>query len=135
MASKKLAHPCQNCGACCAFFRVSFYWREAEKQDSDHPVPPDYWLDANPQARVLKGTEQKHNPKCIALNGRIGEFVSCEIYSHRPTPCRNFEASYETGLHNSRCDQARAKHGLKPLTRQDWVIYQQDQRSLPALEA
>jgi uncharacterized protein len=116
-------HPCQNCGACCAFFRVSFYWREAEKMDSDHPVPAEYWLDATPQARVLKGTDGKHNPKCIALKGRIGEFVACEIYENRPTPCRNFQASYEDGEHNERCDQARAKHGLKPLTKQDFADF------------
>ncbi|EMK5322830.1 YkgJ family cysteine cluster protein, partial [Escherichia coli] len=22
-------NPCMTCGACCAFFRVSFYWAEA----------------------------------------------------------------------------------------------------------
>ncbi|EEX7666747.1 YkgJ family cysteine cluster protein, partial [Escherichia coli] len=23
-------NPCMTCGACCAFFRVSFYWAEAD---------------------------------------------------------------------------------------------------------
>ncbi|HBP8873638.1 TPA: YkgJ family cysteine cluster protein, partial [Escherichia coli] len=23
-------NPCMRCGACCAFFRVSFYWAEAD---------------------------------------------------------------------------------------------------------
>ena len=131
----KTPHPCQTCGACCASFRVSFYWREAEQGDSDHPVPPNYWLDASERARILKGTDNKHHPKCIALKGRIGEFVSCEIYTNRPSPCRNFQASYEAGVHVPRCDEARAKHGLKPLTKQDFIAFFQSQRPLPDLEA
>lgn len=133
--SNQPLHPCQTCGACCASYRVSFYWREAEKADSDHPVPPKYWLEADPRVRILKGTEDKHHPKCVALKGRIGEFVTCEIYSNRPSPCRNFQASYETGVYNSRCDEARAKHGLKPITKQDFITYHESQRPLPPLEA
>lgn len=128
-------HPCQSCGACCASYRVSFYWREAEKTDSAHPVPPKYWLDANSQTRILKGTENKHHPKCIALKGRIGEFVGCEIYANRPTPCRNFQASYEDGKHNPRCDEARAKHGLKPITKQDFAVFFQNPKPHHSAEA
>ncbi|RBD00840.1 YkgJ family cysteine cluster protein, partial [Xanthomonas oryzae pv. oryzae] len=25
-----MAHPCLTCGACCAYFRVSFHWSEAD---------------------------------------------------------------------------------------------------------
>ena len=25
-----VSHPCLTCGACCAFFRVSFHWSEAD---------------------------------------------------------------------------------------------------------
>lgn len=128
------AHPCQSCGACCASYRVLFYWREAEKRDSDHPVPPNYWLESSDRARILKGTENKHHPKCIALKGRIGEFVTCEIYSHRPSTCRNFQASYESGLHVPRCDEARAKHGLRPLTKQDFLAFFESQRPVSSAE-
>ena len=30
-------NPCMTCGACCAYFRVSFYWAEAD--DAGGPVP------------------------------------------------------------------------------------------------
>lgn len=68
----------------------------------------------------MRGTNDKHHPKCQALNGRIGKDAKCSIYEKRPTPCREFRASYEEGHQNRRCDEARAKHGLRPLTPQDW---------------
>lgn len=105
-------HPCQSCGACCAYFRVEFYWREA--------VPEELCADLTPMKKVMRVTEAKHNPSCVALKGRVGEHVACGIYDQRSTPCRDFQASYEFGRNNPRCDEARAKHGLSPLRREDW---------------
>jgi Fe-S-cluster containining protein len=68
----------------------------------------------------MKGTEEKHHPKCVALKGVVGKFVECSIYENRSSTCRKFEASYETGTARTRCDEARAKHGLRPLNKQDW---------------
>ncbi|EER5964904.1 YkgJ family cysteine cluster protein, partial [Escherichia coli] len=31
-------NPCMTCGACCAFFRVSFYWAEADDAGGKVPV-------------------------------------------------------------------------------------------------
>lgn len=70
----------------------------------------------------LKGTTKSHRPSCCNLKGKIGKQVSCEIYENRPSPCRNFEASYEDGYHRERCDQARKAHGLRPLTKKDWRL-------------
>jgi uncharacterized protein len=111
-------HPCQKCGACCASFRVSFYWLGAEPE-VENSVPLKLIEDLTPSLRCMKGTDKKHNPKCNALTGKIGEFVNCSIYLNRPTPCRSFKASYEHGLKEPRCDEAREKHGLKPLTKDD----------------
>ncbi len=69
----------------------------------------------------MKGTDVKHSPKCVALKGRIGHFVNCEIYENRPSPCHRFKASYEDGKPHPRCDEAREKHGLRPLCKQDWA--------------
>ena len=113
-------HPCQKCGACCAKWRVQFYWREAEKSDSAHPVPAGYFEELNDQMRAMNGTTAKHRPRCVALSGRIGEEVGCRIYLNRPSPCRAFAASFEDGKKNPRCDEARAAHGLRPLTVTDW---------------
>lgn len=67
---------------------------------------------------TMKGTDEKHRPACMALDGIIGTKVGCKIYSNRPSPCRNFLASYEDGIHRPRCDEARRKHGLRPLGRE-----------------
>ncbi|MGE4134033.1 MAG: YkgJ family cysteine cluster protein, partial [Bdellovibrionales bacterium] len=76
--------------------------------------------DLDSRHRCMRGTEKKHRPKCIALVGRIGQNAKCGFYENRPTPCRRFEASYENGVRNPRCDEARLAHGLAPLRRQDW---------------
>lgn len=113
-------HPCLTCGACCAHFRVEFYWREANAEDTENAVPLEFVEELTPQTRCMKGTNTKHNNKCIALKGKVGESVACGIYANRSSVCRRFEASYETGQRNERCDEARAKHGLPPLRREDW---------------
>lgn len=113
-------NPCVSCGACCAHFRVQFYWREANPEDADPCVPAGMFEELTPQARCMKGTGSKHHPRCVGLTGRIGLNAKCSVYNNRPTPCRQFTASYADGKRHERCDQARLAHGLKPLRRQDW---------------
>ncbi len=108
-------NPCQSCGACCAHFRVSFYWREAEPADGSFSVPVELTEDVSPHHRCMKGTNQKHYNRCVALAGKVGTEVSCSIYLHRPSPCRDFSYSYENGKRNPRCDEARGAYGLPPL--------------------
>lgn len=117
---KEAVHPCLTCGACCAFFRVSFYWREAEVAEKPDAVPVDLTEDYSMHHRAMKGTNSKHRCRCIALEGKVGESAQCSIYSLRPSPCRDFEASFEDGTHKPRCDHARAQYKLAPLRRADW---------------
>src|SRR3989338_8234991 len=105
--------PCTTCGACCACFRVAFYWREE--------VPPAFTEDQDPFRKVMKGTSQKYGRKCQALKGRIGESVKCTIYEKRPSVCRAFSPYTE------RCDLAREQHGLKPLKRPSTERYDKDE--------
>ena len=101
--------PCLTCGACCARFRVSYYWGEE--------VPEGYFNETNQMFRSLKSTKDKEGkPRCNALGGEIGKSVACGIYEHRPSPCRDFSYSYENcGIKEVRCDQARSGAGLLPL--------------------
>lgn len=117
------SHPCLSCGACCAFFRVAFYWREAEEtvEGRPGPVPVALTEDLDSHQRCMKGTNRKRGGHCVALQGRVGKQASCAIYDRRPSPCRAFPASYEEGRRNQRCDQARAAHGLPPLGPRDWL--------------
>jgi Fe-S-cluster containining protein len=109
-----MGNPCTSCGACCAHFRVSFYWNDVDPA-AGGPTPSNLTTKLTPHHAVMRGTEQQP-PRCDALHGKIGEAVRCVIHPLRPSPCRAFQASWADGIHNERCDQARAAHGLAPLS-------------------
>ena len=115
-------HPCLTCGACCAKFRVSFYWREIDSEENLDGVPMELTEFHSPTFSYMKGTGQK-NPRCICLDGVLGKKVACTIYEKRPTPCREFTASYENGIQNTRCDDARAQIGLPALRPEDFLNF------------
>ena len=113
-------NPCLTCGACCAFFRASFYWAEADDA-TPGGVPVAMTRKLTPFHRVMIGTEGP-TPRCTALEGEIGKRVACSIHPLRSTTCREFPAAYEDGITpHDRCDKARAKWGLAPLTPADWL--------------
>ena len=96
------ANPCQQCGACCAAFRVSFYWAEADA------LPAPYIERINPWMACMAGTNSA-SPRCGALQGTIGSSVDCTVYDQRPSPCREVEPG------DAKCARARERHGLIPL--------------------
>jgi Fe-S-cluster containining protein len=106
-------NPCLRCGACCAHFRVSFYWSEADSAVGGR-TPAGLSVKLTPFLAAMRGTE-KVPPRCAALVGEIGKRVRCEIHPLRPSPCREFRASWVGGPRSERCDRARAAHGLPPL--------------------
>ncbi len=109
-----MGNPCITCGACCAQFRVSFHWSEADPAVGGG-TPPHLTVPVTPHRVAMRGT-QKRPPRCVALQGEIGTSVRCMIHPLRPSPCREFEASWVEGTRNERCDRARAAHGLPPLS-------------------
>lgn len=104
--------PCLTCGACCATFRVSFHWLELASAGGT--VPDDLAAQLTPHLAVMRGTHGRH-VRCCALDGTVGNQVSCRIYPQRSSPCRDFRWSGQDGLHDERCEKARARHGLPPL--------------------
>ncbi|AMB85828.1 ferredoxin [Pseudomonas agarici] len=106
------ANPCLNCGACCAYFRVSFYWGECVSGGG--LVPDELVTQISPSRVAMLGTEAR-KPRCTALKGEVGEQVSCSIYHQRSSPCREFAAAWVDDEPNERCDAARAAFGLAPL--------------------
>ena len=97
-------NPCLDCGACCAHFRVSFYWSEAEARG----LPEALTEQVNPWFSCMAGTNQS-SPRCVALGGEVGKAVACTIYEMRPEPCREVQAG------DAKCNRARARHGFAPL--------------------
>jgi Fe-S-cluster containining protein len=109
-----ISNPCLTCGACCAFFRASFYWAETES-GSPGGVPDALTEKINDFRVQMKGTRGLQ-PRCVALTGEIGQQVACRIYAQRSSVCRAFQASWFDGVTvNEDCDRARAAHGLVPL--------------------
>lgn len=96
--------PCLECGACCATYRVSFYWSEAVLRG----LPDEFTEKVTPFLSCLAGTNQAV-PRCTALVGDVGCRVSCSMYEQRPSPCRELQPGED------KCERARARHGLPPL--------------------
>lgn len=104
---------CQQCGACCACYRVSFHWYEAS-EDYPQAVPPELTVRVG-RFRIAMRRHPGELGACLALTGKIGSWVACRIYARRPSPCRQFDASWARGIANPLCDKARGKLGLPPL--------------------
>ncbi|HET7922275.1 MAG TPA: YkgJ family cysteine cluster protein [Gammaproteobacteria bacterium] len=107
-------NPCLACGACCAHFRVSFYWTESDPFLGGG-VPVELTRQLTPHRAVMQGTDCS-KPRCVALEGEIGGQVRCSIYEKRPSPCRELDPAWLHGAPSDKCDTARAAHGLPPLT-------------------
>lgn len=104
---------CKSCGACCSSFRISFYWAETTASETGC-VPVEMTEQMNLYRSCMKGSSQS-KPRCMALDGTVGQGVNCSIYENRPSPCREYEVFSAQGEFNPRCNPARAKHGLPPL--------------------
>lgn len=99
-------------------FEVAF--RTEELRENSFHVPPEFTVKISNEMMALKH-ENAGKPRCRALSGKVGCNVGCSIYTNRPSPCRNFAASYENGEHRPRCDAARARIGLAPLSPADYL--------------
>ncbi|MCW5198125.1 YkgJ family cysteine cluster protein [Desulfobulbus sp. F4] len=113
------SNPCLGCGACCAFFRASFYW--AETECGTPGGVPDHLTEKINEFRVqMKGTRGPQ-PRCVALTGEIGQNAACGIYQQRSSVCRAFLPSWADGITgNKDCDRARAAHNLEALQPDAW---------------
>lgn len=108
-------NPCLSCGACCAYFRVSFYCGEIADEHGGGMVPPELVVQVGPLRAAMKGTEYGRG-RCIALRGEIGSpDVHCSIHPQRPSPCREFNPWRDNGTPDPDCQRVRAMFGLPPL--------------------
>lgn len=105
-------NPCTRCGACCASFRVDFSRQELMSEGGT--VPDGLVVDVTGTTCRMRGTDHAQ-PRCAALQGRVGERAGCGIYEWRPAPCREFGLRAPMGLGDEACARARARHGLAPL--------------------
>ncbi|TCB49362.1 YkgJ family cysteine cluster protein [Acinetobacter sp. ANC 4779] len=92
---------CLSCGACCAYFRVSFYWAEGLA------MPDHYTQPVTAVYSCMTGTHQK-SPRCIALTGEIGKQVSWGMYQARSSSCK------EVKIADEQCNKARRAYTMIP---------------------
>lgn len=111
-------NPCLECGACCAYFRVSFYWGESDPEQGGQ-VPPELTEPVSSFRSCMKGTNTAR-PRCAALRGEVGRTTFCAIYDRRPSPCRQFGPGQEFNSFEEyqaaleRCSLTRRAFGLPP---------------------
>lgn len=103
---------CQQCGACCASFRVSFPADELD--DAAGTVPSVLTEPLGTGLACMLGTAAAPF-RCRALSGQIGVAAGCKIYELRPQVCRDFAPMAQLGISDASCDAARRRHGLPPL--------------------
>lgn len=106
-------NPCITCGACCAYYRISFYWSEA-CNEAGGTVPAELTEKVNSHFVAMKKIGDSPS-RCVALQGTIGANVSCNIYPDRSSTCREFAIAWEHGEANDKCNKARMAHGLPPI--------------------
>ena len=112
--------PCLSCGACCAYFRVSFYWGETDLQQGGQ-VPAELTETISDYHCAMRGTNQLSR-RCIALEGTPGGPTRCTIYDRRPSPCRDFGIQWHSGQMTirpgdlERCNRARSAWGMPPIS-------------------
>jgi Fe-S-cluster containining protein len=98
---------------------VAFHWFEAEVFLGGQ-VPLELTEPLDPHRLAMRGTSA-YQPRCIALQGKVGEQAACGIYAQRPSVCRDVVPAWEFGAASPQCDRARAAHGLSPLQPEDWL--------------
>ncbi len=98
-------NPCLTCGACCAHFRIVLHREEADSSLGGY-VPLKLTHHLNEQSFCMKGTDS-YPPRCIALEGEVGQAVRCAIYADRPQVCREFNEYELDGSPNPSCFKLR----------------------------
>lgn len=104
-------YDCLGCGACCRNLPENAAEGFVHYVEVDERAPllrrPDlvrklvvYAEDGAPHLRLHP------DGRCVALRGRIGHRVRCEIYRERPEPCRSVEAG------GALCQRYRRAQGL-----------------------
>jgi Fe-S-cluster containining protein len=109
----EMVDACLSCGACCAAFRVDFHCADLASSPGGC-VPVALTLPLTATLVRMRGTDEAP-PRCIALEGEVGQSVRCTIYAQRPGPCRDFAPYAPLGIGDDACDRARRRYGLPPL--------------------
>lgn len=101
---------CQECGACCTYFKIIFNPKENPQVTK---LGKDIFFVRKDGRAVMNGTDKFNKGRCVALTGEINTFVSCSVYDNRPDVCRQFQRVLPDGFINPRCLQAREDYEIR----------------------
>jgi Fe-S-cluster containining protein len=98
---------CMTCGACCAALPC------VGVRPNEQIAAEDYWVIVveGENGEITVDRFMRRNSEtfvCTALDGTIGEQVSCRVYEERPRICHLFEAG------SDKCHALRRAFGLEP---------------------
>jgi Fe-S-cluster containining protein len=104
-------YDCQRCGACCVNpqeNRAEGFAAYVDVTDAD-PIAARKdlvrkYVTVGPDGR--RHLRMAPDGRCMALRGALGRSVRCDVYHHRPAPCRRVQAG------SALCLQYRAGAGL-----------------------
>lgn len=99
------------CGACCAYFRVSFYWAEAKKGGGT--VPDAMTEQVTPFISCMSGTNSK-SPRCSACRAKSVTLFPVQFIVTAHPPAMNLNGQEMPGF-IIRTVIAPARYGLPPL--------------------
>jgi Fe-S-cluster containining protein len=99
-------YDCQACGACCSTSPGELDYVLVRHGELDELLEhvPDYYVRTDQDGiHALRTCPTDQGlTTCVALEGEVGEEVSCTIYENRPRACRNFQAG------SMACEMARS---------------------------
>lgn len=104
---------CQTCGACCTNSAENEREGRADYVAIERSAP---LLSRADLVRRYVTVDEHGAPhlrmtpdgRCLALRGALGRKVRCELYHHRPRPCRTVQPG------DGDCLRARRERGLEP---------------------
>ena len=105
---------CTTCGACCTAFVVVDAERASIPNSKLWTVTSVNENGEESAKRFLRRREPDF--ACAALEGEVGDEVSCSVYENRPSMCRKFEAG------SDRCHAVRRAFGIEPFLTTDEML-------------
>ncbi len=83
---------CTRCGACCQAPHPDAQWYVAVNEVERTKLPAHSTVvEADPRYGKACRMATSDTGRCVALDGHVGELVTCTVYEDRPAPCREFQ--------------------------------------------
>ena len=104
-------HPCMNCGACCATYRVAFHWMETIHGPVGPGVPEALTQPLDAHRLVMAGTK-----RAVLVDGKAREIGYASMYELRGLLC-DLSRGVSLDGNDPRAGRPRCARGPDPAAR------------------